>query len=161
MKISKMLKESFSLMSKMSDTCLEKFLTYVLPMMLRNSKDHPVHMVMVNDYSCSVFNTADDANTIDGIVAMRLVRSEHSEFYIFDAKHGAVIPVVGDKPMGGSILHILKTIEETSEKHLPETITAMNGSKPKNTSPLEDLSSEQLEKAFKFLELMERMLQHD
>lgn len=157
MKIKEMIKNSVTVMAKMSDGCLMEFVTSTLPLIIEGAENYPTQMLILS-------KKADTCTVVDSDLSIELtdlMARGSDEFYVFDAKHGVVIPVVGDKPMGGSILHILKTIEKTSEEHLPETITVMNGSKPKDTSPLEDFSSEQLEKAFDFLDLMERILQHD
>ena len=153
MKIKEMIKNSVTVMAKMSDDCLMDFITTALPLIIEGAEDYPTQMLILSKKAdtCTVVDSDLSVEFID------LLARGSDEFYVFDAKHGVVIPVVGDEPMGESILHILKTIEKTNEEYLPETITVMNGSKPKDTSPLEDFSSQQLEKAFDFLDLIERM----
>lgn len=157
MKIKKLIKELLPVIDTMSEECAEYFLSETLPIILDGAEHFSVMMLTTNESaaSCGLICSDMELEIIDAVI----LASE--KFYVLDVNKGGVIPVVGEKPMGGTVLAILDNTEKAKDKECPEEIRIRNGSKSKNTSPLEDLSSEQLEKAFEFLELMERMLSHD
>lgn len=167
MKIKEMVSNSVVLMATMSDDCLIDFVTEILPLIIEDAEKFPTQMLMVSRKADTCTVVAPDL----GVELIDLLARGSDEFYVFDAKHGAVVPVVGGIPSGGTILSILKTVEDSPLAALMKEIKVT--SKPAKDEPAEepepaeketaepDMSPEQLETAFEFLELMERILSHD